>query len=249
MTNGERSSKLEARSSNSEFGFRISDFFRHSSFVLRHSVIFLAIWLSLLVFDRSRMFQDPGSFWHVAVGEKTLAAGRVLREDPFSFTRAGRPWVDHQWLANCGMAAVHRANGLGRAAVGGGDPVSGHLRMDRRAAGAQRPALSARRAAAGRDDIDRSAAVSRPTRRADDRPAGRQLCVAGRRGSRRQTAAATVVARALVCSLDEPARRRAGAAWEPPGCASEDGALWPLSRGERTTLQIAVGQRPPDRRR
>ena len=57
------------------------------------------------------MLRDPGSFWHVAVGEKTLAAGRVLREDPFSFTRAGRPWVDDQWLANCGMAAIHRLAG------------------------------------------------------------------------------------------------------------------------------------------
>ena len=55
--------------------------------------------------------RDPGSFWHVAAGEKTLAAGRVIARDPFSFTRAGRPWVDDQWLANCGMAVVHRLAG------------------------------------------------------------------------------------------------------------------------------------------
>ena len=57
------------------------------------------------------MFRDPGSFWHVAAGEKMLAAGQVIREDPFSFTRAGHPWVADQWLAECGMAVVHRLAG------------------------------------------------------------------------------------------------------------------------------------------
>lgn len=57
------------------------------------------------------MFYDPGSFWHVVAGEKMLASGEVIREDPFSFTRAGQPWVADQWLAECGMAVVHRFAG------------------------------------------------------------------------------------------------------------------------------------------
>jgi hypothetical protein len=71
------------------------------------SLIFLAIWLTLMLVGRSDMFRDPGTFWHVAAGKKMLAAGQVIREDPFSFTRAGKPWVADQWLAECGMAAVH----------------------------------------------------------------------------------------------------------------------------------------------
>jgi hypothetical protein len=70
-------------------------------------LIFLAIWLILLIAGRSAMFRDPGAFWHVVSGEKMLAAGQVIREDPYSFTRAGKPWVAHQWLAECGMAAIH----------------------------------------------------------------------------------------------------------------------------------------------
>ena len=35
----------------------------------------------------------------------------MLRDDPFSFTFAGEPWVADQWLAECGMAAVHRLAG------------------------------------------------------------------------------------------------------------------------------------------
>jgi hypothetical protein len=71
----------------------------------------LAIWLFLLVAGRSAMLRDPGSFWHLAAGEKMLATGHILRTDPFSFTRAGQPWVDDQWLAECGMAAVYRLAG------------------------------------------------------------------------------------------------------------------------------------------
>ena len=77
----------------------------------RESFLFLALWLFLLLAGRSAMLRDPGSFWHVAVGEKMLSTGQILRSDPFSFTFAGRPWVADQWLAECGMAAVHRLAG------------------------------------------------------------------------------------------------------------------------------------------
>ena len=83
-----------------------------SSFIIHHSsFLFLAIWLSLLLVGRSAMLRDPGSFWHVATGQKILASGSVPRVDPFSFTRADQPWVADQWLAECGMAAVHRVAG------------------------------------------------------------------------------------------------------------------------------------------
>ena len=75
------------------------------------SLLFLAALLILLIAGRSAMLRDPGSFWHVVAGEKMLVAGQVIREDPFSFTRAGWPWVADQWLAECGMAAVHRVAG------------------------------------------------------------------------------------------------------------------------------------------
>ena len=75
------------------------------------ALFFLAIWLILMVTGRSDMLRDPGTFWHVVVGNKMLASGQVIREDCFSFTRAGYPWVADQWLAECGMAIVHRVAG------------------------------------------------------------------------------------------------------------------------------------------
>lgn len=72
------------------------------------TLIFLALWLGLLGFGRSSLLRDPGTFWHLAAGEKMLAEAELIRTDPFSFTRAGRPWVAHQWLAECLLAAVFR---------------------------------------------------------------------------------------------------------------------------------------------
>ncbi|MBN2476661.1 MAG: hypothetical protein JXB62_18770 [Pirellulales bacterium] len=74
--------------------------------------LFLVLWLMLLLVGRSALLRDPGTFWHVVVGERMLQRGHVVRADPFSFTFAGKPWVAHQWLAECGMAAVHRLAGL-----------------------------------------------------------------------------------------------------------------------------------------
>jgi hypothetical protein len=74
--------------------------------------IFLGIWLALILLGRSALLRDPGTFWHVKVGQEILHRRHVIETDPFSFTRAGRPWVAHQWLAECGMAAVHRLSGF-----------------------------------------------------------------------------------------------------------------------------------------
>jgi hypothetical protein len=81
----------------------------NSSFLIPHGSFFVLLLLLLIV--RSSMFRDPGTFWHVACGQRMLDEGRVIRQDPFSFTRAGAPWVADQWLAECGMALVHRLAG------------------------------------------------------------------------------------------------------------------------------------------
>src|SRR5437868_4957179 len=74
--------------------------------------IFLGLWLVLMVGGRSKFFQDPGTFWHTVTGQKILATGHFLAEDPYSFTFAGRPWVPYEWLAECAMAVLHAIHGL-----------------------------------------------------------------------------------------------------------------------------------------
>lgn len=47
----------------------------------------------------------------VRAGQIILAQGDVPRSDPFTFTAAGAPWVDQQWLAQVGFALVHEVAG------------------------------------------------------------------------------------------------------------------------------------------
>jgi hypothetical protein len=74
--------------------------------------IFLGLWLGLMVFGRSRMFRDPGTLWHVVVGQRIFSSASFVTTDPFSYTHAGRPWIAQKWLAECAMALVHQVSQL-----------------------------------------------------------------------------------------------------------------------------------------
>jgi hypothetical protein len=74
--------------------------------------IFLGLWLFFLVVGRSKLFLDPGTFWHTVVGERILSSGQLIHTDPFTFTWHGRHWIAHQWLGECLMAMLHRIDGL-----------------------------------------------------------------------------------------------------------------------------------------
>ena len=43
---------------------------------------------------------------------RNLRSSWVVDRDPFTFTRAGDPWVPYQWLGEVAMSAVHRVGGL-----------------------------------------------------------------------------------------------------------------------------------------
>jgi hypothetical protein len=74
--------------------------------------VFLVVWVGLLAAGRGRFFDDPGTFWHTAVGERILATHAVPACDEYSYTRAGEPWAAYEWLGECGMALAHRVSGL-----------------------------------------------------------------------------------------------------------------------------------------
>jgi hypothetical protein len=75
------------------------------------TLFFLATWLVLLLIFRERGFYDPGSLWHIKVGEIILNTG-MPQTDPFSYTFEGRAWVPQQWGAEILMAITHRIGGL-----------------------------------------------------------------------------------------------------------------------------------------
>ncbi len=54
-------------------------------------------------------------WWHLKTGALIVETRDVPRADPFSFTAAGVPWVDHEWLFQVAAHLGHRA--LGPAAL------------------------------------------------------------------------------------------------------------------------------------
>lgn len=51
-------------------------------------------------------------FWHLATGRWMLEHGSVPRVDPFRFTPAGLPWIDHEWLFQLGARGIEVVGGL-----------------------------------------------------------------------------------------------------------------------------------------
>ncbi|MCS7022975.1 MAG: hypothetical protein NZU63_14240 [Gemmataceae bacterium] len=72
---------------------------------------FLALWLLLMIVGPSRLFRDPGTFWHTRVGQLLWQHG-FFRHDPFTFTFADQPWIPHQWLGELIMAGLYGLGGF-----------------------------------------------------------------------------------------------------------------------------------------
>jgi len=81
-------------------------------FFRTETVVFLTFWLLLMVGGRSRLFKDPGSLWHIVVGEQILSSGQLPHRDSFSHTCAGQPFIAQWWLGECALALFHRIGGL-----------------------------------------------------------------------------------------------------------------------------------------
>ncbi len=74
--------------------------------------MFVSTWLMLFMAGQSKLFRDPGTFFHTVAGEHILDSGHLIHQDGFSFTRFGEPWIAQQWLGECIMAATQRMAGL-----------------------------------------------------------------------------------------------------------------------------------------
>ncbi len=49
--------------------------------------------------------------WQLAAGRLILEQGAIPSADPFSFTRAGTPWLDHEWLFQAAAYGLFRLGG------------------------------------------------------------------------------------------------------------------------------------------
>jgi hypothetical protein len=50
---------------------------------------------------------DPDTLWHIVTGEWILANHHIPVLDMYSFTKAGHPWVAHEWLSEVVLALAY----------------------------------------------------------------------------------------------------------------------------------------------
>jgi hypothetical protein len=78
----------------------------------------LAVLLIPAALGSSRtIFNDGDVSWHIATGQWILDHRAIPHADPFSFTRAGTPWVPIEWLAEVVFAGAYRLAGYGGVAA------------------------------------------------------------------------------------------------------------------------------------
>jgi len=58
------------------------------------------------------LLRDGDTGWHIRAGDYILATHHVPTQDLFSFSRAGQPWADWEWLSQAAFALLHTSWGL-----------------------------------------------------------------------------------------------------------------------------------------
>ncbi len=79
----------------------------------RNSNVFVAVVFIGLFAMAARNVTDPDVWWHLKAGEYMVEHKGVPHTDPFSYTRAGQPWVAHEWLTEVLLYESQRIAGLG----------------------------------------------------------------------------------------------------------------------------------------
>jgi len=77
------------------------------------SRVFLIVLFLGLFAMAARNVTDPDVWWHLKTGQYIAEHNSVPRTDPFSYTRAGQPWVAHEWLTDFLLYELQRIAGWG----------------------------------------------------------------------------------------------------------------------------------------
>ncbi len=55
-----------------------------------------------------RPIADPDFWWHLKTGELISQTHAIPHTDPFSYTKAGQPWIAHEWLSELFIYGIFR---------------------------------------------------------------------------------------------------------------------------------------------
>jgi len=73
-------------------------------------VVILGLGLFIMA---ARSVTDPDVWWHLRTGQLILQNRAIFHSDPYSFTRLGRTWIDHEWLSQIVIFGLYRVAGWG----------------------------------------------------------------------------------------------------------------------------------------
>ena len=71
-------------------------------------VLFLGLFLMTL-----RPIADPDFWWHLRTGQLIVQTHAIPHTDPFSYTKAGGPWITHEWLSELMIYGLFRLGSYG----------------------------------------------------------------------------------------------------------------------------------------
>ena len=80
--------------------------------------VFVAVLAMGLFAMAARGMTDPDVWWHLRTGQLMLSNHALFHTDPYSFTRFGQPWVNHEWLSQILLFGLYRFSGFGGLIVG-----------------------------------------------------------------------------------------------------------------------------------
>jgi len=79
--------------------------------------VFVAILALGLFAMAARNVTDPDVWWHLRTGQLILQNHALFHTDPYSFTKFGAPWLDHEWLSQLLIFGVYKLAGWGGLSV------------------------------------------------------------------------------------------------------------------------------------
>jgi len=86
--------------------------------------VFVAILALGLFTMAARSVTDPDVWWHLRTGQLIVQTHALVHTDPYSFTRFGQPWVDHEWLSQILIFSLYRLTGWGGLIAGFGAVIA-----------------------------------------------------------------------------------------------------------------------------
>ena len=71
-----------------------------------------AVLCTWVYFFSGKSVADPDLWWHLRNAQHLFSTHHFPQVDLYSFTVAGTPWIDHEWLSEIPYYLVNRAFGL-----------------------------------------------------------------------------------------------------------------------------------------